>query len=145
MPTCVCASIAADIRHLLSALRRFRGLRRFDDDGRTHSPTDGTDGADGVDDAPVHVVPPSSDHLRVLASGQAALESMENWMSRQYYGSTTAAAASALSSAALSSSAVAGDATKSVVDADDVDALLQEEVKKEEPFDRGGASDDAAE
>jgi hypothetical protein len=71
--------IAADIRHLLSALRRCRGLRRLGD--RTHSP-DGEEGGAGEEES-YPAAPPTGDHLRVLAAGQAALESMDNWMLRQ--------------------------------------------------------------
>jgi hypothetical protein len=100
-------SIAADVRHLLSALRRFRGLRR-PEEGRAHSPAEGDDWG-GVEEYAHHpTAPPTVDHLRVLASGQAALESMENWMSRQFLLRPGAPPALLLSSALGSGGGVGG-------------------------------------
>lgn len=81
--------IAADVRHLLSALRRYRGLRRPDEHRSTSPILD--DVGEPASSLPVVM---SAEHSRVVATAHSALESMEGWMSRQYYGVAPKATAS---------------------------------------------------
>lgn len=70
--------LVADVRHLLGTLRRCHGLRRG-----------GEDTADGV--IPLGVV--TAEHQAVLAAGQSALDSLDNWVRRHFYGTGPSATA----------------------------------------------------
>jgi hypothetical protein len=71
---CFVSRVAADVKHLLMTLRRCHGLRKA-------SPEDSVD----VDTtAPVRQ--PSLEHVAILSSGQSALDSLEAWVNRHFYG-----------------------------------------------------------